>query len=149
MKVIFGAVIALILLGLYTYSVYIAANLALAGGGAPLTSGVILCLTTIGGLISALVIAELAVTKSNEPFGISNFGSAQAVKGSDAKVVGSISAIYVGSWILLGLAAFVIGVMLYPGRVEALTTIGQAWLGLAVAAAYAYFGLNRTNTNGL
>ena len=33
--------------------------------------------------------------------------------------------------------------MLYPDKVKALTDFGQTWLGLAVAAGYAYFGIGR------
>lgn len=145
MKVISGAAIALILLGLYAYAVYDAGTLALGEGRGQLTSGVILCITTIGGLVSALVISQLAITKpETESFDIRQFGSASALAGPDARIVGTVVAIYVLVWILLGLFAFIVGVMLRPDVVPALTNLGQAWLGLAVAAAYAYFGLNKT-----
>ncbi len=148
MRLLAGAVIALILLGLYTYSVAYAVMLAMGRVTVPLTNGIVLCITTIGGLVSALVIAELAITKPDkEHRGIQSFGSASALDGSDARIVGSISAIYVLVWIILGLTAFVVGVMLHPDTVPALTNLGQAWLGLAVAAAYAYFGLNKPTTS--
>ena len=144
MRVLAGAIIALILLGLYTFSVGYAAMLAMGRVPGPPTDGIIVCITTIGGLVSALVIAELAITTPDKDHrGIENFGSAGALTGSDARVVGTVSAIYLLVWIILGLLAFIIGVMMYPDVVPALTNLGMAWLGLAVAAAYAYFGLNK------
>jgi hypothetical protein len=47
---------------------------------------------------------------------------------------------YCGVWLLCGLAAFVVGLR-HPKEVEALTSLGKAWLGLAVASGYAYFGI--------
>jgi hypothetical protein len=144
MKVIFGGLIAMALLGLYVYSVLVAIMLAQSSGGGALNSGIILCLTTIGGLVSALVIAELAITQPGAAPNVSNFGPARESSGRAATIIGWVSAAYVGVWILLGLAAFVVGVMIHPAKVQSLTDLGQSWLGLAVAAAYAYFGLNRT-----
>lgn len=50
--------------------------------------------------------------------------------------------VYVLVWLIAGLVAFMKG-MYHPQALPALTNVGQAWLGLAVAAAYAYFGLER------
>jgi hypothetical protein len=44
-------------------------------------------------------------------------------------------------WIGMGFAAFVVGELWFPDKVPALTTFAEAWLGLAVAAGYAYFGI--------
>jgi hypothetical protein len=48
---------------------------------------------------------------------------------------------YVLVWVVVGLVAFVVGTLNHPGQVQPLTDLGQAWLGLAVAAAYSYFGV--------
>ena len=48
-------------------------------------------------------------------------------------------------WLIAGLVAFIKG-MYSPNVLPPFTSVGQAWLGLAVAAAYAYFGLNPDRT---
>ena len=53
-----------------------------------------------------------------------------------------VTGIYLLVWVLVGLAAYLVGTMWYPGKLKHLTDLGQAWLGLAVAAAYAYFGIS-------
>lgn len=95
-------------------------------------------LAVIGGLVSALVIAELAIAKPGE-------APAQRTLASDApriavRAVSIVSTIYVLVWAGAGLTAFIVG-LYHPKIVPPLTTLGQAWLGLAVSAAYAYFGL--------
>jgi hypothetical protein len=47
-------------------------------------------------------------------------------------------------WVALGVSAYVVGAMWYPDALKPLTDLGQSWLGLAVAAGYAYFGINHT-----
>jgi hypothetical protein len=143
MKTYTGAALAAVLLGLYTYAVYVTVVLALGPGGAP-NSGILLCLTTIGGLVSALVIAVLAITNPGERLGAQALARFDKVPDREMLAVTVISIAYIVAWTLTGLAAFVVGVMLYPDKVQALTNLGQSWLGLAVAAAYSYFGLSRT-----
>jgi hypothetical protein len=95
-------------------------------------------LSLIGGLVSALVIAELAIAKPGE-------APARRALPNDAanwavRTVSIVSTFYVLAWIGAGLTAFMVG-LYHPKEVPPLTTLGQAWLGLAVSAAYAYFGL--------
>lgn len=144
MKLLVGGLIALILLGLYVYSVVMAVLLALNPAGGQLNSGELLALTTIGGLVSALVIAELAISTPGEAPTVHAFGESDSgLSALVMKAAPSIAAIYMIVWTLVGVVAFVVGVMQYPNKVQPLTDLGQAWLGLAVAAAYAYFGLNK------
>ena len=144
MRLIFGGIIAVILLGLYSYAVYEAVMLAQVATPGPLPPGFVLVLQTVGGLISALVIAELAVTQPGAP----PVARALAPAGGGdpgataTRVVTIVAWIYVLAWIVLGLVAFVVGTLNEPGKVQSLTDLGQAWLGLAVAAAYAYFGID-------
>ena len=56
------------------------------------------------------------------------------------RVVKVVSVLYLLVWMGAGLWAFVVGLQ-HPKELPALTNLGQSWLGLAVAAAYAYFGL--------
>jgi hypothetical protein len=145
MKQLFGGIIVLILLGLYVYAVVHAIQLAMQPGPGPfeLETGFVTVLHMIGGFISALVIAELAITQPGAAPGARMFaaaGSATPAPGLNFPTI--FAAAYIAVWILLGLAAFVIGFLNRPGVVQPLTDLGQAWFGLAVAAGYAYFGIS-------
>lgn len=146
MKAIAGGSIAVVLLGLYAYLVYVGCvvvNCASRGActadtAASFNDVMAQALSVIGGLVSAFIIAELAITQQ---------GAAPAARllsaGASAKatnVLKWVTGIYVLVWLAAGLAAFLVG-MRHPNALPALTNIGQTWLGLAVAAAYAYFGI--------
>lgn len=147
MRALFGALIAVILLGLYAYAVVFAISVArcLATPGCSslpaerFTSGFALVLSTVGGLVSALVIAELAITKPGTVPAARLLPAAPSVRASSALTV--LSAGYLLIWLAAGVAAFVTGTLLYPGKLQPLTDLGQAWLGLGVAAGYSYFGI--------
>jgi hypothetical protein len=100
-----------------------------------------LTMTTVGGLVSALVIAELAVTRPGEsPAGrVLNTNPSQEV----INILKITTIAYLLVWTLFGLLAFMVGFLLHPGVLQPLTDLGQSWLGLAVAAAYAYLGINQ------
>lgn len=151
MKLIFGSIIAFILLCLYVYLVRVGImevwNCAKAGDvcesvdANAFSAGMSQTLSMIGGLVSALVISELAVT---EP------GTAPAARmldpGSSITVkwiVSVLTSVYLLVWIIAGLAAFFVGYLKHPNLLPALTNLGQAWFGLAVAAGYAYFGIKQ------
>jgi hypothetical protein len=95
-------------------------------------------LNVIAGLVSALVIAELAVTQPGEaPMArVLADGASQPSK----TILKTVTIAYVLVWLIAGLVAFMKGIY-YPKALPALTSVGQAWLGLAVASAYAYFGI--------
>lgn len=97
-------------------------------------------MTTVGGLVSALVIAELAITKPGEAPVARALQPSSSTRATNALRV--ITGIYLLVWVGLGLTAYVVGTMWYPGALQPLTDLGQAWLGLVVAAGYAYFGIN-------
>lgn len=145
-RLIFGGLIAIILLGLYVYSVVLAVMAVQCliapgcqGYSKDLNEGIVSVLNLVGGLVSALVIAELAVT---DPSGQPNGASlAINIPAATKKVVKLISTLYILVWVACGLASFVVGVLQHPNVVPALTTSAQSWLGLAVAAAYAYLGV--------
>jgi hypothetical protein len=146
MKLLFGGLVAVILLGLYVFSVVYALMVVLGTSPGPFTDGFAATMTTVGGLVSALVIAELAVTKPGEA------PVARALAPTDGQPAGvtamrvltGVTSVYLLVWVVIGLAAYVVGAMMYPGKLQHLTDLGQAWLGLAVASAYAYFGISRT-----
>lgn len=147
MRALFGTLIAVILLGLYAASVVFAISVArcLATPGCSsltaesFTTGFALVLSTVGGLVSALVIAELAITKPGEVPAARLLPATPSARASSALTV--ITAGYLLIWLAAGLAAFVAGTLLYPGKLQPLTDLGQAWLGLGVAAGYSYFGI--------
>jgi hypothetical protein len=144
MKLLFGGVIAVILLVLYVYSVVFAIAFVIQFTQSPFTEGYATTMTTVGGLVSALVIAELAITKPGElPVArVLNLAKgAQQAGRTTTQVLTGVTVCYLMTWIIIGLAAYIVGVMWYPSKLQHLTDLGQSWLGLAVAAAYAYFGI--------
>jgi hypothetical protein len=56
-------------------------------------------------------------------------------------IIAYILLVYLGIWLLTGLAAFIVGVLFYPSVNENLSDLGTTWLRLAVAAGYAYFAI--------
>jgi hypothetical protein len=148
MQAIFGGLIAVLLLGLYVHLIRIATLIVHCSMVTGCTAypvsmfneGMAQALSVIGGLISALVIAELAITKPGELPAVGAVRTAAAP--NPPALLKAISLVYVLVWIAAGFWAFIQGVY-HPTVLPALTTLGQAWLGLAVAAAYAYFGLQR------
>lgn len=143
-KLILGGVIAFVLLTLYVYLAWMA--ISVVGCATPpdchasFTKPMAGALALIGGLVSALVIAELAITKPGEaPLSRAVSSSTSPTESTIVKVA---TFAYLGVWTLVGLAAFVTGLN-YPDELQSLTDLGQSWLGLAVAAGYSYFGINR------
>ena len=142
-KLLFGTIIVLILLILYVYTLGWAINLALTGTNAveELPEGVARTMATVGGLVSALVIAQLAVTDPKEPLKGPSSPQIGFLGQANEWIVPFTKVVYVLVWMMLGFAAFVVGELWHPGKVSTLTTFAQAWLGLAVAAGYGFFGL--------
>ncbi len=153
MKQVFRGGIALLLLGLYVWLVYRAFKVAscLADSScktytaADFNDVMARTLATVGGLVSALVISELAIATP---------GSAPAVgsllyglTGKKKSVAIILAVLYVVAWITVGLGALVFSLH-YPTTLSPLVSLGQAWLGLAVAAAYGYFGLKPPGNEG-
>jgi ABC-type thiamin/hydroxymethylpyrimidine transport system permease subunit len=147
LKLAFGGLIALILLGLYVYSVFVAIQIVncVAAKGctdhavADFSQGLVQAITLIGGLVSALVIAELAITAP---------GQAPMARALDTKssprtqlTLQIVTGLYLFVWVCAGVAAYVYGQMLHPQVLQPLTDLGHSWLGLAVAAGYAYFAI--------
>lgn len=139
-QVIFGGVIAYVLLALYAGTVGYMTYMVAKHQTKEFSSGVTYTVTLVGGLVSALVVAKLAVT---EP------GDVPAMVTKEAKETGAkpdplnegLTVAYMVVWMVAGLAALVVGVMLYADVNKSLALIGTTWLGLAVASGYAYFGL--------
>lgn len=144
---IFGSVLAVILLLLYAVSAWAMIYALWAacpgeGCGEPLgekfSEGFRFVLTTVGGLVSALVISRLSITTPGSAPGFRALGD---MSHQLRLILNWVSAIYLLVWASTGFAALVVGVMLYPGVIQTVSDLGTIWLGLAVAAGYAYFGL--------
>jgi len=140
-KLVFGGVIACILIGIYVYLIWLAVCVVTTQSVVSTTEfndQMAAALSLIGGLVSALVIAELAVTKPGEmPLQRAYSDNDKRYKRNFIRIV---SIAYVIVWIITGLIAFLVSLR-KPDALQPLTDLGQTWLGLAVAAGYAYFGI--------
>ncbi|MEO9648766.1 MAG: hypothetical protein ABJE99_11280 [Roseobacter sp.] len=150
----FGGLIAVALLMLFGWSVYhmiqeVLAHCGHVEGQSPVDcqppdtplvqEGLIYVVTTVGGLVSALVIAVLSVTR---PGGAPEMAGFSPTGRWTRRLTNGVVSLYLILWLIAGLSALVYGVMWYPGILPTLGDIGTTWLGLAVSATYAYFGLN-------
>jgi hypothetical protein len=147
MKAVFGGVIATILLGIYLHLIrvgYLVVDCLSTAGCVkyPATyfnDGMSQTLSVVSGLVAALVIAELAAAKPGEAPAARTL-AADATDRSKT-ILKIVTSIYILAWIVAGLIAFFVG-LYHPKELPPLTSLGQAWLGLAVASSYAYFGID-------
>lgn len=95
-------------------------------------------LSTIGGLVSALVVAELAITKPGEVPAARLV--AQGASERSKSIFKWVTSLYLLVWLLAGVSALLTG-MFHPTTLPPLTSVGQSWFGIAVAASYAYLGI--------
>lgn len=145
-KIIFGGLICALLLGLYAYLIFqgiavINCSVAAASTCPVFTATMDAAFLLIGGLVSALVISELAITKPGE-----SPGRRLLEDSPKAKVVTLlklVTTLYLIVWLIGGLTAFIVGYLQHPGVLSSLENFGQTWLGLVVAAAYAYLGIQQ------
>lgn len=107
--------------------------------------GYIYVLTTVGGLVSALVVAKLSVTSpGNMPMLPGSAPESTWGRRANATVV----SIYLLAWAMVGLSCLIVGVMVKPDVSSTVADIGTAWLGLAVSSAYVYFGIDMVEDSG-
>jgi hypothetical protein len=99
-------------------------------------------LNTIGGLIAALVVTELAITNPNDVPAARIFAAPGAPQASGLGAKAASTA-YLTVWVLTGLGAYVWSALLHPDALKSLTDYGNGWFGLAIASGYSYFGINR------
>jgi hypothetical protein len=104
------------------------------------TPGVVNIVTLIGGLVSALVIAKLAITKPGENPALMKLSADAGELGKNLATWLTVA--YLVGWLATGLVALIVGVMVFPDSNSTLGEIGTTWLGLAVASGYAYFGIS-------
>jgi len=144
--------IPIILLGIYVFAIgtaiwstFLAVNLCHTNAAcaqnfhARRIEGINVILNVVGGLVSALVVAELAITQPGQ------LPSAQIlrkrVSKSAKQVMTVVSLGFIIVWLVCGAASLIIYV-LYPNAIPAaLSEFAKAWLGLALASAYSYLGI--------
>ncbi|MEM6630366.1 MAG: hypothetical protein AAF694_11880 [Bacteroidota bacterium] len=162
---VFGAIIAYVLFLLYG-GILIYMMVEVVNRGMQLSAnpdlkfddfhdGLTYVVTTIGGLVSALVIAHLAITPTGEdPAKVLTKGievemqKRGGFESVDTVLIKKTLArsqtliwIYLAGWLILGLSALIVGVLFYPEVDKTVSDLGTTWLGLAVSAAFSYFGL--------
>jgi len=98
----------------------------------------VICL--IGGIVSAVVIANLAVS---DPGGTPNSQVREMAEAYGKKLLNTIVWLYVIVWLLIGAGAFYVGVIRCPDVCETLNEIGKSWLGILAGAIYAWFGIKK------
>ena len=92
----------------------------------------------LGGLVAGVVIGNLALAdRGSTPLSQVKVLSEDYGK----RLMQTIVWIYIIVWLLIGSAAFYVGVIKYPDISVTLNEIGKAWLGILVGAAYAWFGI--------
>ncbi len=146
-RVLIGTFVAITVLSLYAYSVVfsIMAALCLSRSGCQtytpeLNEGITTVLNLVGGLLAALVVAELAVTPTGEAPAARLL--ANNITENAKKIAGWVSIAYLVVWVILGVAVVVVGFLQHPNTVPALTAAARSWMGLAIAAIYSYLGIN-------
>ena len=148
-KLLFGGMIATVLLGLYVWSIIATAQAARLG--AAISADISFLLNSVGALISATVLAVLGATQPGDLPAGRTFD--KGLTGKVKTFASYMPALYIFVWIVCGVVTVVYGFhMIFP-HVQA-TNIGEgveaagalnasakAWLGSAIVAAYAYFGI--------
>ncbi len=146
MKAVAGGVIAIVLLVFYVLLVHAAiavVDCVSTAGCTELTAASFndvksQAMSVLGGLVSALIISELAIAKPGEaPAARLLMAASDRAK----NVLRWTTWLYIAAWLVTGAWAFWTGLN-HPATLPALTSVGQAWLGLSVASAYAYVGLS-------
>ncbi len=103
-------------------------------------------LAIICGLVSAVIIAELAIKGKNNDtkFAFRTFGytDVNRTNGANDNHSEIISRFYVYAWLGMGLISLIFG-LVKPEEAIVLKSVGMEWLGLAVASTYSYFGLKQ------
>ncbi len=150
MKFVFSAVITVVLLAVYVYLVVHGIDVVQCLGDAQCSTftaadfndRMASSLALVGGLVTALVVAELAVTKPGEAPAARLLDPAVAEKRKRWMQI--ITGLYLFVWLLTGLSAFLFGYLtVEPNLLPSLSDVGQSWLGVAVGAGYAYFGIKQ------
>ncbi|MEM7582228.1 MAG: hypothetical protein AAF560_02520 [Acidobacteriota bacterium] len=157
MRLVFGAIVAVILLGVYVYLIYqglavakcvAAPDTCTSLKASDFTETMGQSLAIIAGLVSALVIAELSVTKKGQAPAARVLDPDLAEK--NKRPMELITGLYLLVWLFAGFSAFLFGYLQLPASSlpPAIAELGKGWLGIAVGAAYAFFGIEQSKPAG-
>ena len=148
-KLVFGGLIATVLLGLYVWSIVITATATRTGG--TISADISFLLNSVGALISATVLAVLGATQPGELPAGKTFD--KGLSGMAKTIASYMPALYIFAWIVCGVVTVLYGfhmvIPAVPSTVPsdgieaagALNASAKAWIGSAIVAAYAYFGI--------
>ena len=153
MKKIFGTIIAFMLLGIYVYFIWIGLDIINCqvkhscnpAASVQFNDSMAQALTVIQGLISALVISVLAKAEPQDSIISPLVESEMKLSAMMRNALKCMTWLYLITWVVMGFWVFLKG-LYYPKAVPALTNLGQAWFGIAIASAYSYFGLRQASS---
>ncbi len=95
-------------------------------------------LNVIAGAITTVIVSFAAIADPK-----TGVASASAPAFGKSKLGTIVTWAFVICWAVFGVAALVIGTLLYPNVLPALDNLGQAFFGVLVPTLLAYFGLKR------
>jgi hypothetical protein len=145
-----NGIIAIVLLLIYSFTlghmILKVMNWNMAEGNLIFNNNIIWVANVVGGLIAGVIIANLALSKPGET-PVTQVREISRQYGQ--KLLKTVIWSYITVWLLIGTAAFLVGVILFPEINNTLNEIGKYWLGILLGSAYAWFGikLNQTASN--
>jgi hypothetical protein len=139
---ILNGIIAIILLLIYSFTlghmIMEVINWDMADGNLVFNNNIIWVVNVVGGLVAGVIIANLALSK---PGGTPVTQVREISRQYGQKLLKTVIWSYISVWLLIGTAAFLVGVILYPEVNNTLNEIGKYWLGILLGSAYAWFGI--------
>jgi hypothetical protein len=139
---ILNGIIAIILLLIYSFTlghmILKVINWDMANGNLIFNNNIIWVANVVGGLVAGVIIANLALSKPGET-PVTQVREISREYGK--KLLKTVIWSYISVWLLIGTAAFLIGVILFPEVNNTLNEIGKYWLGILLGSAYAWFGI--------
>ncbi|MEW6344915.1 MAG: hypothetical protein AB1704_30070 [Pseudomonadota bacterium] len=103
--------------------------------------------TTLQSLVSAVVVTVLAISPAKGPLNLRPFGVSPE-SNLQSPVATILALFYVFAWFFVGATALIVGAIVLSDPTAKifsdLVSVGQSWLGLAIGAVYAYFGVDRS-----
>jgi hypothetical protein len=147
---ILNGIIAIVLLLIYSFTlghmILKVMNWDMADGNLIFNNNIIWVANVVGGLVAGVIIANLALSKPGET-PVTQVREISRQYGQ--KLLKTVIWSYITVWLLIGTAAFLVGVILFPEINNTLNEIGKYWLGILLGSAYAWFGikLNQTASN--